>query len=146
MAATPSDPLPRLLPRQPDSHKGDFGRALLIGGSRGMAGAIALAGMASLRSGAGLVQLAVPRDSRVAVAAHEPSYMTAALLEDDAGRISWRAGDRMAELAGTANDVACGPGLGRSGGIDRLVADLYSQLERPMVLDADALNSLAKPE
>jgi NAD(P)H-hydrate epimerase len=47
--------LPKLPPRRPDSHKGDFGRALLIGGSRGMAGAIALAGMACLRSGAGLV-------------------------------------------------------------------------------------------
>ena len=55
-----NSPLPQLPARRPDSHKGDFGRALLVGGSRGMAGAIALAGMACLRSGAGLVKLAVP--------------------------------------------------------------------------------------
>ena len=53
-----TDRLPRLPSRAPDSHKGDYGRALLIGGSRGMSGAIALAGMATLRSGAGLVTLA----------------------------------------------------------------------------------------
>ena len=53
-------PLPLLPARAADSHKGDFGRALLVGGSRGMTGAIALAGMAALRGGAGLVQLAAP--------------------------------------------------------------------------------------
>jgi NAD(P)H-hydrate epimerase len=53
-------PLPLLPPRQPDSNKGDFGRALVVGGSRGMGGAIGMAGLAALRSGAGLVTLAVP--------------------------------------------------------------------------------------
>ena len=52
--------LPRLPPRRPDAHKGDFGSALIVGGSRGMAGAAALAGLAALRGGAGLVRLAVP--------------------------------------------------------------------------------------
>ena len=47
----PNPPLPRLAVRDPDSHKGDYGRALLVGGSRGMTGAIALAGMAALRGG-----------------------------------------------------------------------------------------------
>src|SRR6478672_1855494 len=53
-------PLPTLGPREANSNKGDFGRALLVGGSRGMSGAISLSGQASLRSGAGLVTLAVP--------------------------------------------------------------------------------------
>ena len=52
--------LPHFPARQADSHKGDYGRALLIGGSRGMTGAIALSGTAALRGGAGLVTLAVP--------------------------------------------------------------------------------------
>ena len=52
--------LPHLPPRRPDAHKGDFGLALMVGGSRGMAGAAAMAGMAALRGGAGLVRLAVP--------------------------------------------------------------------------------------
>ncbi len=146
MAASSSEPLPRLPPRRADSHKGDFGRALLIGGSRGMTGAIALAGMAALRSGAGLVQLAVPAECRAAVAAHEPSYMTAELPGDEDGRISIRAASRISELASTATAVACGPGLGRSRGLNLLVNDLYGRLDRPMVLDADALNALAEAE
>ena len=54
VSTLPVLPLPPLPPRKPDAHKGDFGRALLVGGSRGMSGAIALAGLAALRSGAGL--------------------------------------------------------------------------------------------
>ena len=53
------EPLPRLPPRPADAHKGTFGTALIVGGSRGMTGAVALAGMAALRGGAGLVRLAV---------------------------------------------------------------------------------------
>src|SRR6185436_13418788 len=108
--------LPHLPPRRPDAHKGDFGRALLIGGSRGMAGAIALAGMACLRSGAGLVRLAVPDGILETVAGFEPSYMTIPLPSDDGGRIRVRTSDLpvMTGLATTATCVACGPGLGQS--------------------------------
>ena len=74
--------LPRLAPRARDSHKGDFGRVLLIGGSQGMAGAIALAGMAALRSGAGLVTLAVPSACVHTVASFEPSFMAMPLPSD----------------------------------------------------------------
>src|SRR3954471_20319083 len=78
-------PLPTLRPREADSHKGSFGRALLIGGSRGMSGAISLAGKAALRSGAGLVTLAVPQSVQDVVASIEPSYMTKG-LPDEEGR------------------------------------------------------------
>ncbi len=56
----PCPPLPTLPARRPDSHKGDFGHALIIGGSRGMTGAISLTGLAALHCGAGLVTLAIP--------------------------------------------------------------------------------------
>src|SRR5690349_24607360 len=79
--------VPQLPPRLPDAHKGDFGRALLIGGSRGMAGAIALAGMSCLRSGAGLVKLAVPECIVDTVAGFEPSYMSLPLPCDRGGQI-----------------------------------------------------------
>ena len=82
--------LPRLPLRRPDAHKGDFGRALLIGGSRGMAGAISLAGISCLRSGAGLVKLAVPECILDTVASFEASYMTVRLPCDRAGRITER--------------------------------------------------------
>jgi NAD(P)H-hydrate epimerase len=142
-----ADPLPRLPPRAPDAHKGTFGTALVVGGSRGMTGAVALAGMAALRGGAGLVRLAVPGRCLDVVASIEPSYTTIPLADDDAGRIAAAACDRIAELAEAATVVACGPGLGRSGDLDRLVARLYQELPRPMVVDADALNALAtQPE
>ena len=139
--------LPRLPPRRPDAHKGDFGLALIVGGSRGMAGAASLAGMAALRGGAGLVRLAVPETILDTVAAFEPCYMTIPLPADAAGRLTAGAFDRIAELAEQATVVACGPGLGRSLDLDQLVVRLYEQIARPMVFDADALNALAsEPE
>src|SRR3954470_11536287 len=106
--------LPRLPPRSPDAHKGDFGRALLIGGSRGMAGAISLAGISCLRSGAGLVTLAVPDCILDTVARFEPSYMTVPLACDRAGRLRARSPRKLADLLDAATCVACGPGLGHS--------------------------------
>jgi ADP-dependent NAD(P)H-hydrate dehydratase len=135
-------PLPRLAPRDPNSHKGDFGRALLVGGSRGMSGAITLAGMATLRSGAGLVTLAVPRTIQDVVAGFNPSYMTQA-LPDDGERIDRRAAKDVLSLAESVTAVALGPGLGRSGALTEFVAALYSSIARPMVVDADALVALS---
>lgn len=135
--------LPHLPPRTPDSHKGDFGSALLIGGSRGMTGAVALAGMAALRSGAGLVRLATPHVCQDVVASFEASYMTAALPCDDAGRISLAARTALEELAAKATVIGCGPGLGRSSELTELVGWLYTHLKQPAVFDADALNALS---
>ena len=135
--------LPQLPPRKPDSHKGDFGTALLIGGACGMAGAISLSGMAALRGGAGLVKLAVPTASQSVVAGFEPSYMTVGLPCDDSGRITLAARELLIEVAAKATAVGCGPGLGRSADLDELVAWLYTGLKQPVVFDADALNALA---
>ena len=134
--------LPSLPPRRPDSHKGDFGRALLIGGSRGMAGAIGLAGMAALRGGAGLVRLAVPESELPTVASFEPSYMTFPLPADDQGRIAASAEKMLPQLLESATAVACGPGLGRSAALSHLVDRIYASVRQPLVLDADALNAL----
>jgi ADP-dependent NAD(P)H-hydrate dehydratase len=139
--------LPILAPRRADAHKGDFGLALIVGGSRGMAGAAALAGMAALRGGAGLVRLAVPGCVLDSVAGFEPCYMTVPLPADSEGRIGSGAFDRIAELAASATVMAVGPGLGRSLVLDDLVARLYQEIAKPMVFDADALNALAnEPE
>lgn len=135
--------LPRLAPRPPDSHKGNFGLALVVGGSRGMAGAAGLAGMAALRGGAGLVRLAVPEVCLDTIAGFEPSYMTVPLPCDRDGRIALRAKAKILELADAATVVAIGPGLGRSPGLKTLVCDLYATLAKPMVVDADGLNALA---
>jgi len=138
-----TDSLPRLPPRRPDAHKGDFGRALLIGGSRGMAGAIALAGMSCLRSGAGLVKLAVPECILDAVAGFEPSYMTVPLVCDSSGYLFPQAFEQLALHLDAATCVACGPGLGRSHDLTQLVHKLYTTVKQPLVIDADGLNALA---
>ncbi len=139
----PHPDLPRLPKREPASHKGDFGSALLIGGSRGMAGAISLSGMAALRGGAGLVRIAAPCACQDVVAGFEPSYMTVGLPCDDAGRISLSARDTLAESCNIATTVGCGPGLGRSAELEELVCWLYTSLGQTAIFDADALNALA---
>lgn len=138
------DALPSLPPRKPDSHKGDYGRVLLIGGSQGMAGAIALSGMAALRSGAGLVKLATANSCQAIVASFEPSAMTIGLAADEHGRISEVALPTIIEAAKEATVVACGPGLGRSNGLMQVVAWLYQNISQPLVLDADALTLVAR--
>jgi ADP-dependent NAD(P)H-hydrate dehydratase len=140
-----SDPneLPRLAPRAAESHKGDFGRVLLIGGSRGMSGAIALAGIAALRAGAGLVTLGVPDVCLETVAAFEPCLMTVPLPCDSSGCMAAAAEDVINALAASATVMACGPGLGRGPQIARLARTLYTSVALPLVVDADGLNALA---
>lgn len=136
-------PLPQLPKRPADAHKGLFGTVLVVGGSRGMSGAVALAGMAALRGGAGLVRLAVPEPILDTVAGFEPSYMTAPLPADSQGRIDEQAVERILDLAQTATVLALGPGIGRSEGLTRLVGRLYCECPKPMVIDADGLNALS---
>jgi NAD(P)H-hydrate epimerase len=109
-----------------------------------MSGAIALAGIAALRSGAGLVTLAVPQPCLATVAAFEPSMMTLPLPADEAGRIHLTARDRLSELADAATALACGPGLGRSAHLNDLTTWMYEGSPRPIVFDADALFALAQ--
>jgi NAD(P)H-hydrate epimerase len=147
MANSANEPLPKLLPRKADAHKGDFGTALIVGSSRGMSGAAALAGMAALRGGAGLVRIAVPDVCLETVASFEPSYMTVPLPNDAAGRIALAALPKIIELSTAASVLALGPGLGRSDELNQLVGRLYREIEKPMVVDADALNALStQPE
>lgn len=134
-------PLPTLPRRAPDSHKGDYGRALLIGGSRGMSGAITLAGVAALRSGAGLVTVAVPESIQNVVAAYEPSLMTHGLMESTGTILSVEM-TAIERLSADATAIGVGPGIGRRG-VDKFVCDVYEQLITPQVIDADGLNALA---
>jgi NAD(P)H-hydrate epimerase len=140
----PDEQLPRLPVRDADSHKGDYGRALLLGGSRGMSGAIALAGRATLRSGAGLVTLAVPEAIQAVVAAMDPCFMTIGLDGNDDEQLGSASILEIPDATIDAADVwAIGPGLGQSVDTARMVARLYREIEAPMVVDADGLNGLA---
>ena len=135
--------VPSLPRRAEDSHKGSFGHVLLIAGGRGKAGAAAMAGASALRSGAGLVTIATPAEVQPTVAGFEPSYMTYPLANDEDGLIDFRrCRNDLERLIGGVDVLAVGPGLGQSEGIRELVTWLVESQDRPMVLDADALNVL----
>lgn len=136
--------VPSLPPRQSESHKGHYGRAILVGGSLGMSGAIGLSGMATLRSGAGLVTIATSASAQRIVATFHPCYMTTSLPEDEQGRISVRAIPRLRELAESATVVALGPGLGRSEELVQVTATMVRDFTCPIVVDADGINALSQ--
>ena len=135
--------LPVLPMRQAETHKGDYGRALIIGGSRGMFGAVALAGMAALRGGAGLVRVVTGSRCQLPVAAYEPSYMTVGMPDDEEGRLTSHGLDALERMVEQSTCAACGPGLGQSQELNRIVLKLYRKVSRPFVLDADGLNAMA---
>lgn len=140
------DPVPpaTLSRRELDSHKGNFGRLLFIGGSRGMAGSIAMSAMAALRSGAGLVTVATPSACLDTVAGYHPSYMTIPLKDDKEGRLAPLPANFFAELSSQYDVIGCGPGLSDSEGAQEAVRQMISLSEPLRVLDADALNVLAR--
>ncbi len=144
LADVSDEPLPSLAPRCAESHKGDYGRVLIVGGSRGMAGAPALAGMAALRSGAGLVTVAVPRSIQSTVAGFEPSFMTLPFGTADAHSLRGEDVDDLLQAADQMTAIALGPGLGSEPFTTGLVHDLYCRIEQPMIIDADGLNALTQ--
>jgi NAD(P)H-hydrate epimerase len=135
--------IPKLKPRKPDAHKGDFGRVCIIAGSLGMSGAAALAGRAALRAGAGLVRVATPKSILPIVAAIEPSFTTIPLPEDAAGRISTKAIDAIFDAVNENECLAFGPGVGVSSALRTILETLLSQEKLKLIIDADGLNSLA---
>jgi ADP-dependent NAD(P)H-hydrate dehydratase len=140
---TSATAIPQLAARDRHAHKGNFGRALIVGGSTGMTGAVALTGMATLRGGAGLVTLAVPAVCLDVIASFDPSYMTVPLPHGEDGRLTAHAEPVVREHVLNVDCLACGPGLGRSPAITELVGQLYSTTPQTMVIDADGLNALA---
>jgi NAD(P)H-hydrate epimerase len=135
--------LPKIPPRSLYAHKGTFGKVLLVGGSRGMSGAIILSGCAALRSGAGLVQLTVPTGIQDIVSLGNPCYMTVGLAQDASGKLLPSAATEIEPIAQGASVLGIGPGLGQSSGMPLLLSKLLG-LTRPVVVDADALNAIAQ--
>jgi NAD(P)H-hydrate epimerase len=119
-----------------------YGKLLVVAGSRGMSGAAVLCGSAALRSGAGLLQVAVPEGILPLVAAGNPCYMTAPLPQDENGQLTAEAEAPLLALTQSCDVVALGPGLGRGPGITALVTAALAKVQRPLVLDADGLNAV----
>ena len=137
-------------PRPAASHKGNYGRVLVVAGSTGMTGAAALASEAALRAGAGLVTLAIPQHLNPILEGLLPEIMTLPLLETDAGSLAASGTSSILEFAGKTNSIlAIGPGLSQHPETVSLVHQLVREnreqgLGLRMVIDADGLNALAQ--
>lgn len=127
--------VPPLPPRPVDGHKGLFGRVLVVGGNDGMLGAPSFAGQAALRTGSGLVQIAVPKIILQSCLSITPELIGIGLGKGVA--------KDLLEAANKADAVAVGPGLGQSPDAAARLKRLVT-IEKPMVVDADGLNLLAK--
>jgi len=124
----------RALPRRArEANKGDFGRVLIVGGGPGMPGAMRLAGESCLRAGAGLVTVATARDNVTGIIAGRPELIVHALEQAEA----------LGPLLEAASVVAAGPGLGQSSWSESMFERILV-CGKPLVLDADALNLLAR--
>ena len=129
--------------RRRESHKGDFGKLLLLCGSTGFTGAAALAARAALRTGAGLVYLGVPEPVYPILAAKLDEPVVFPLPANDAGQFSRKA---LAEIRRRLPDMdvcLAGPGIGNSADTAELVDGILETAECPVLLDADGINVLA---
>lgn len=139
---THQDVLNILPDRSPDSHKGDYGKILLLCGSRGYTGAAALAAMGALRSGAGLVYLGVP-ESIYAIEAVKLTEPVVFPLPDQYGKLSADALVQLGDILPRMDAVLIGPGLGISEGTSQIVQYILKEAKCPVVLDADGISMAA---
>src|SRR5215469_372165 len=133
-------------PRPINSHKGMNGHPLVIAGSRGKSGAVLLASRAALRMGAGLVTAAVPESIQPVVAGGQAELMTEPIADRDGHFDGTHAPAALKMLLDGKNALIVGPGIGVTDDTRRLIEWLIadaSEPQRPMLLDADALNALA---
>lgn len=135
--------LPPLPKRKADTHKGTYGRVLILAGSVGMTGAACLAARAALRGGAGLVTLGIPKSLNTIVASKLTCVMTRPLPETREQSLSLKAGQEIAEMSQNAQVVALGPGLSQNPDTKRLVLWLLENLDGHLLLDADGINAVA---
>jgi NAD(P)H-hydrate epimerase len=132
--------------RPPDTHKGTYGHALIVAGSRGKSGAAALAGLGALRAGAGLVTVATASSVWTSVAAASPALMTEPLAETEDGAISLGAFDygRFESIAAEKSVIAIGPGVSTNPSTVAFTRRVIKESAHiPVVLDADGLNAFA---
>jgi len=139
-----SDISHRLPLREKDSHKGDYGRLLVLGGSTGLTGAPVMACETALACGAGLVTAGVPASLNPIFEMKLTEAMSRPFFDNGTGYLQPESLPEIEEFLGNIDVLALGPGLGRDEGTVRLVLELASKVKIPAVIDADGLNALAR--
>jgi hydroxyethylthiazole kinase-like uncharacterized protein yjeF len=137
---------PRVLelapPRAAGSTKFSSGQVLVVGGSRGLTGAVCMAALASIRSGAGYATAAVPADLEHIFEIKLTEVMSLGCASRD-GKLRPAASEQILGAAERAACVVLGSGMGREQGTQRLIQELTERIEAPLVIDADGLNAHA---
>jgi len=129
------------LPARPkDAHKGTCGKILIVAGSRGMTGAASLAAMSAMKIGAGLVTLTTPESLNPIYEMKLTEVMTAPLDEVKQGIIGGdKAAEKILDLADKVDAILIGSGLGRERETQALVKKIVAEVDKPLILDADAI-------
>jgi len=136
-----------LLPPRPSfSHKGDYGHVLIIAGSKGKTGAAIMCAKAAMRSGAGLVTLAVPNSLIDVFQERVTEEMTMPLSDNGEGSLSEKALENIFAFIPNVDVIAIGPGIGVSEDTEKIMHELIQNSTVPLVIDADGINSLAKSQ
>lgn len=130
-------------PRPKDSHKGDYGRVLVVGGSVGKIGAGLLASRAALRSGAGLVTYALPEAAYTKFDVKSPEIMYEGISDGGKGFFTKDSLKQLLTLVQDKSVIALGPGMGTLGEVKDVVLEIIKKTLAPIVLDADGLNCIA---
>ena len=129
--------------RSPEAHKGNFGRLLVIGGSKVFSGAPALAALAALRTGVDIVTVAAPEKAAIAISSMSPALITTKLKGKNLNPDNL---STLKELLESATAVVLGPGLGLNSETKDATKQIFEQLEKtmtPLLLDADGLKAFA---
>ncbi len=138
------DYLELLPPRPTHCHKYQFGRVAILAGSRTYGGAAHLAGLGALRSGVGLVKMALPMELVESTRVVLPEALTVGLASTEAGTIEPVSGTMMDHILEHQSAVVLGPGLAADETTDAWVIDFLSRLDLPVVVDADALGAFSR--
>lgn len=135
--------LPQLPVRSLESHKGTFGRVLVVGGSRAMPGSVSLTANAAYRSGAGLVRILCPASAQPMAIMLAPCATSELADETATGLFAWSSRKQLFEQADQHDVLAMGPGMGLSPSCAQLVKLAITEIDKPLVLDASGLSCLA---
>ena len=130
------------LKRSAVAHKGDFGRIFILAGSRGMTGAAHLAGMAALRSGAGLVTIGIPDAVYLVLARRDSELMIRPLPSTPKGTLSLKGFREIEHFCAGQSVLAIGPGLSQHSTTQKLILKVLQNVTLSLVIDADGLNAL----